>query len=259
MDARDVIKIGMSAERRLVVPPEQTVGHLRRRHADGVCNPDDDPGNGTDVGRRHQGAACTGLGHGRHRGRYPPSRRDPGGRDGANHGAGDRSGTPGDPVRGRSLRWHAPHRRGPPRPRPRQCRGVQQALRGEQFSELRVSPSSPRNGSKLLRVGYIGNAAYAASVEENYFANSLERRVAAATARVSSGCMPSFPISTSSAAAVVPPGEVTFWRSVAEASSERCNNSPEPATVSRARRVASAGGRPASTPARASSSASRKI
>ena len=28
MDARDVIKIGMSAERRLVVPPERTVGHL---------------------------------------------------------------------------------------------------------------------------------------------------------------------------------------------------------------------------------------
>ena len=28
MDARDVITIGMSAERRLVVPPEQTVGHL---------------------------------------------------------------------------------------------------------------------------------------------------------------------------------------------------------------------------------------
>ena len=28
MDARDVIKVGMSAERRLVVPPEQTVGHF---------------------------------------------------------------------------------------------------------------------------------------------------------------------------------------------------------------------------------------
>jgi predicted thioesterase len=28
MDARDVIKVGMSAERTLVVPPEQTVGHL---------------------------------------------------------------------------------------------------------------------------------------------------------------------------------------------------------------------------------------
>jgi fluoroacetyl-CoA thioesterase len=28
MDARDVIKIGMSAERTLVVPPEHTVGHL---------------------------------------------------------------------------------------------------------------------------------------------------------------------------------------------------------------------------------------
>ena len=28
MDARDVIKIGMSAERSLVVPPERTVGHF---------------------------------------------------------------------------------------------------------------------------------------------------------------------------------------------------------------------------------------
>jgi predicted thioesterase len=30
MDARDVIKVGMSAERRLVVPPERTVGHFVR-------------------------------------------------------------------------------------------------------------------------------------------------------------------------------------------------------------------------------------
>ena len=28
MDARDVIKVGMSAERKLVVPPERTVGHI---------------------------------------------------------------------------------------------------------------------------------------------------------------------------------------------------------------------------------------
>ena len=28
MDARDVIKVGMSAERILVVPPERTVGHF---------------------------------------------------------------------------------------------------------------------------------------------------------------------------------------------------------------------------------------
>jgi len=28
MDARDVIKIGMSAERTLIVPPERTVGHF---------------------------------------------------------------------------------------------------------------------------------------------------------------------------------------------------------------------------------------
>ena len=41
------------------------------------------------------------------------------------------------------------------------------------------------------------------------------------------------------------------------ASSERCSNSPEPATVSRASLVASSSGRPAATPARASSSASR--
>jgi predicted thioesterase len=30
MDARDVIKVGMSAERTLVVPPERTVGHFVR-------------------------------------------------------------------------------------------------------------------------------------------------------------------------------------------------------------------------------------
>ena len=48
-----------------------------------------------------------------------------------------------------------------------------------------------------------------------YFARSFERCVAAATARVISVCMPFGAISTSSAAAVVPPGEVTFWRSVA--------------------------------------------
>ena len=28
MDARDLIKIGMSAERTLIVPPERTVGHF---------------------------------------------------------------------------------------------------------------------------------------------------------------------------------------------------------------------------------------
>jgi fluoroacetyl-CoA thioesterase len=28
MDARDVIKVGMSAERSLIVPPERTVGHF---------------------------------------------------------------------------------------------------------------------------------------------------------------------------------------------------------------------------------------
>ena len=52
--------------------------------------------------------------------------------------------------------------------------------------------------------------------------------------RVISGARPSLPISTSSAAAVVPPGEVTFSRNTAASSAERCSSSPEPATVSRA-------------------------
>ena len=30
MDARDIIKVGMSAERTLIVPPERTVGHFVR-------------------------------------------------------------------------------------------------------------------------------------------------------------------------------------------------------------------------------------
>ena len=47
---------------------------------------------------------------------------------------------------------------------------------------------------------------------KTYFASSFDRFVAAATARIISGCMPPSPISTSSAAAVVPPGEVTFLR-----------------------------------------------
>ena len=54
MDARDVIKIGMSAERTLVVPPERTVGHFDAGHADGLCDADDDPGDGAGVRRRHR-------------------------------------------------------------------------------------------------------------------------------------------------------------------------------------------------------------
>ena len=69
---------------------------------------------------------------------------------------------------------------------------------------------------------------------------------------------PPGPISTSSAAAVVPPGEVTFCRSVAASSGERCSNSPEPATVSRASRAASSSGSPAAMPALVIASTSRK-
>ena len=124
MDARDVIKIGMSAERTLVVPPERTVGHfvphmpmvyatpmmiLEMEMTSGdAINGHLEPGwvtVGTEVDIRHLAAT-------------------PGRRHGADHGAGDRGGAPGDPLRGRGLRRRAPHRRGPPRPRPRQCRDV---------------------------------------------------------------------------------------------------------------------------------------
>src|SRR3954469_14824030 len=88
-------------------------------------------------------------------------------------------------------------------------------------------------------------------------ASSRERLVASITALVSTGSRPSSPIRTASAAAVVPPGDVTFCRSVAGSSDERCSNSPEPATVARASLLARSAGRPAAAPARARASASR--
>ena len=53
---------------------------------------------------------------------------------------------------------------------------------------------------------------YSDAITEIQLPSSRERRVAAATAAFISGSRPSFAISTSSAAAVVPPGEVTFLR-----------------------------------------------
>ena len=128
MDARDVIKIGMSAERTLVVPIGAHGRAFRARHADGLCDADDDPGNGAGVGRR-----------------------DP-------QPSASRAGSPSAPRSISAIsarRWSAPlvrttakviaverrvirfeveafdgertHRRRPPRPRPGQCRDVQQA------------------------------------------------------------------------------------------------------------------------------------
>ena len=51
-------------------------------------------------------------------------------------------------------------------------------------------------------------------------------------------------MSTASAAAVVPPGEVTFLRSSAGERSERWRSSPAPSTVARAKRAASSGEQP---------------
>ncbi len=87
MDARDVIKIGMSAERTLVVPPERTVGHfvphMPMVYATPMMILEMEMTSGDAINKLSR----TGLGHGRHRGRYPPPRRDPGRRDRADHGA----------------------------------------------------------------------------------------------------------------------------------------------------------------------------
>ena len=103
MDARDIIKIGMSAERTLVVPPERTVGHfvqgmpmvfatpmmiLEMEMASGdAIRGHLQPGwvtVGTEVDIRHLAAT-------------------PGRRHGADHGQGDRGGAPRDPLRGRGV------------------------------------------------------------------------------------------------------------------------------------------------------------
>src|SRR3546814_1188217 len=64
--------------------------------------------------------------------------------------------------------------------------------------------------------------------------SSLLRAVAAAMARVMSGCRPSSAIRIFSASSVVPAGEVTFSRSLEAGSLAMCTSSPAPATVTRA-------------------------
>ena len=75
MDARDFIKIGMSAERTLVVPAERTVGHfvpgMPMVYATPMMILEMEIAS-SDAIRRLSSA---GLDHGRYRGRYPPSRR----------------------------------------------------------------------------------------------------------------------------------------------------------------------------------------
>ena len=88
--------------------------------------------------------------------------------------------------------------------------------------------------------------------------NWLERRAAALTARRIISAKPPAPISTSSAAAVVPPGEVTAWRKAAGSLPPWRNNSPAPATVSQASLRASSGVNPSAMPAAIMVSASKK-
>ena len=78
MDARDVITIGMSAERTLVVPPDRTVKHFVPNMPAVYATPMmimEMEMASADAIAPHLRA---GLGHGRHRGRYPPSRRERG-------------------------------------------------------------------------------------------------------------------------------------------------------------------------------------
>ena len=98
----------------------------------------------------------------------------------------------------------------------------------------------------------------AADVGVAYPASSPARRRAAATAAAINGASPEAPRRTPSAAAVVPPGEVTASRScVGVSSGWDLMSSPAPSTVARASRAATSAGRPAAMPASARHSASR--
>ena len=131
MDAREVIKIGMSAERRLVVPAERTVGHfvphMPMVYATPMMILEMEMASADAIAAQ----SAAGLGYRRHRGRHSAPGGDPGRFAGAHHREGDRGGTPADPVRGRGLRPEPPDRRGPSCPRPGRCRELHQALRHE--------------------------------------------------------------------------------------------------------------------------------
>ncbi len=58
MDARDFIKIGMSAERLLTVTLDLTVGHFVPGMPAVYAHADDDPRNGNDVERCDLAASC---------------------------------------------------------------------------------------------------------------------------------------------------------------------------------------------------------
>ena len=103
MDARDIIKIGMSAERTLMVPPERTVGHFVPAMPMVYATPMMILEMEMAAGDAIRKPSRKGLGHGRHRGRYPPPRRFGARRADPDHRDGDRGGAPGDPFRGRSL------------------------------------------------------------------------------------------------------------------------------------------------------------
>ena len=169
----------------------------------------------------------------------------------------DRGETPRDPVRGRSVRERRVWRR-PPRSRPRQCRefyrraggsGGRNSYRSRYTTTviLRSGPSWAASRRMVVCMAILrGSPKTCSHLRMTAEKLTLAILAIASLPRQSRGssvcCMPSAPISTSSAAAVVPPGEVTFWRSVADEASDLRSNSPEPATVSRARRVASSAG-----------------
>ena len=128
MDARNFIKVGMSAERTLVVPPEQTVGHF---------------------------------------------------------------------VPNMPMVFATP------------MMILQMELTSGDAIKRYLEPGWVTVGTEV-DIRHLAATPVGATVRTAARVVAVERRVAAATARVNSGCIPSFAISTSRAAAVVPPGEVTF-------------------------------------------------
>jgi fluoroacetyl-CoA thioesterase len=100
MDAREIIKVGMSAERTLVVPPERTVGHFVRDMPMVYATPMmimEMEMASADAIKPHLALGWITVGT------EVDIRHLAGRRGDTNHGAGDRGGAPPDPFRGRGI------------------------------------------------------------------------------------------------------------------------------------------------------------
>ncbi len=145
MDARDVIKIGMSAERMLVVPTERTVGHfvlgMPMVYATPMMILEMELASGDAIrGHLQPGWVTVGTEVDIRR-----PRRVAGRLNGADHLKGHGSRAPRDPLRGRSLRGRAQDRRRPP------CGGASSMLRRSRSGWRGSNRSNRTHSSVILR------------------------------------------------------------------------------------------------------------